>query len=148
MPPAADVPVVQLSIDETPAGGVPLEVGRKLAPLREEGVLVVGSGNIVHNLHAYAWGRHSREPFDWAVRFESAAREIMLTGEFRPLIDYDTLGRDALLSIPTPTISCRCSTFLAATRRGTVSAFQSKASMAGPFQCCPCGLDRSRRNGT
>jgi len=49
------------------------EVGRKLAPLREEGVLIVGSGNLVHNLHTYAWGRHVPDPYDWAVRFETEA---------------------------------------------------------------------------
>jgi 4,5-DOPA dioxygenase extradiol len=65
-------------------------------------VLIVGSGNIVHNLHTYAWGRHSREPYDWAVRFESAARNAMLAGEFTALVDYGALGPDALLSIPTP----------------------------------------------
>ena len=100
--PAADIPVVQLSIDETKPASFHFDVGRKLAPLREEGVLIVGSGNIVHNLHAYAWGRHSRDPYDWAVRFESAARDVMLAGEFTPLVNYESLGRDALLSIPTP----------------------------------------------
>jgi 4,5-DOPA dioxygenase extradiol len=73
-----------------------------LALLREEDVLIVGSGNLVHNLHAYAWDRQSREPYDWAVRFESAARDFMLAGEFGPLVNYETLGQDALLSIPTP----------------------------------------------
>jgi len=100
--PAADIPVVQLSINETKPASFHFDVGRKLAPLREEGVLIVGSGNIVHNLHTYAWGRHSRDPYHWAVRFESAARDVMLAGEFRPLVNYETLGRDALLSIPTP----------------------------------------------
>ena len=69
------MPVVQLSIDETQPRGFHYELGRRLAPLRDEGVLVIGSGNLVHNLHAYAWGRQPVEPFDWAVRFESAARE-------------------------------------------------------------------------
>jgi 4,5-DOPA dioxygenase extradiol len=100
--PAADIPVVQLSIDETKPASFHLDVGRHLAPLRDEGVLIVGSGNLVHNLHAYAWGRHSREPYDWAVRFESTARNLMLSGEFSPLVNYDLLGKDALLSIPTP----------------------------------------------
>jgi 4,5-DOPA dioxygenase extradiol len=100
--PAADVPVVQLSIDETKPASFHLEIGRKLASLRGEGVLVVGSGNLVHNLHAYAWGRHSREPYDWAVRFENTARNLMLAGEFSPLVNYELLGKDALLSIPTP----------------------------------------------
>ena len=100
--PAADVPVVQLSIDETKPPSFHFEVGRLLAPLRAEGVLIVGSGNLVHNLHAYAWGRHSPDPYDWAVRFESAARKLMLAGDYGPLMNYESLGKDALLSIPTP----------------------------------------------
>jgi 4,5-DOPA dioxygenase extradiol len=100
--PAADVPVVQLSIDETKSPSFHFEVGRLLAPLRAEGVLIVGSGNLVHNLHAYAWGRHSPDPYDWAVRFESTARKLMLAGDYGPLMDYEALGKDALLSIPTP----------------------------------------------
>jgi 4,5-DOPA dioxygenase extradiol len=100
--PAADIPIVQLSIDETKPASFHFEIGRKLAPLRDEGVLIVGSGNLVHNLHTYAWGRHPRDPYDWAVRFEGAAREMMLAGEHKPLINYETLGQDAALSIPTP----------------------------------------------
>jgi 4,5-DOPA dioxygenase extradiol len=73
-----------------------------LFPLRDEGVLIVGSGNLVHNLHAYAWGKHDVEPFDWAVRFESLARELILSGDHAPLVAYETLGRDAMLSVPTP----------------------------------------------
>ncbi len=100
--PAADIPVVQLAIDERQPPQFHFEIGRRLAPLRGEGVLIVGSGNIVHNLHAYAWGAHRPEPYDWAVRFETRARELLLSGETKPLIDYETLGREALLSIPTP----------------------------------------------
>jgi 4,5-DOPA dioxygenase extradiol len=100
--PAADIPIVQLSIDETKPASFHFEIGKKLAVLREEGVLIVGSGNLVHNLHTYAWGGHSRDPYDWAVRFESAARDMMLAGEHKPLIHYETLGPDAALSIPTP----------------------------------------------
>jgi 4,5-DOPA dioxygenase extradiol len=100
--PQADVPVVQLSIDETQPAEFHYELAKRLAPLRDEGVLVIGSGNLVHNLHTYAWGQHVVAPFEWAVRFEARARELMLAGEHRPLIAYETLGRDALLSIPTP----------------------------------------------
>jgi 4,5-DOPA dioxygenase extradiol len=100
--PHADVPVVQLSIDETQPPAFHYDVGKHLAPLRDEGVLVAGSGNIVHNLHAFAWGKHAAEPYDWAVRFEQRVRALMTAGEHQPLIDYDTLGRDAALSIPTP----------------------------------------------
>ena len=100
--PDADIPVVQLAIDETQPPEFHYELGRRLAPLRDEGVLIVGSGNIVHNLHAYAWGRHPVDPFDWAVRFETRARELLDARLHEPLIDYESLGNDALLSVPTP----------------------------------------------
>ncbi|HJQ23954.1 MAG TPA: 4,5-DOPA dioxygenase extradiol [Blastocatellia bacterium] len=100
--PEADVPVVQLSLDETQAAAYHYELAARLAPLRDEGVLVLGSGNLVHNLHAYAWGRHGVEPFDWAVRFERQARALLLEGDHAPLINYETMGRDALLAAPTP----------------------------------------------
>lgn len=100
--PKADIPVVQLSIDETQPGDFHFALGKRLTPLRDEGILIMGSGNLVHNLHTYAWGRHMPEPYDWAVRFETKARELMLSGEFEPLVKYDDLGSDAVLSIPTP----------------------------------------------
>jgi 4,5-DOPA dioxygenase extradiol len=100
--PQADVPIVQLSIDETKPPQFHYELGKRLAPLREEGVLIVGSGNIVHNLHAYAWGRHPAEPFDWAARFDARVRELLLEHVDAPLVDYESLGRDAMLSAPTP----------------------------------------------
>jgi 4,5-DOPA dioxygenase extradiol len=100
--PAADIPVVQLSIDETKPALFHYEIGRRIAPLRDEGVLIVGSGNLVHNLHAYAWGGHPREPYDWAVRFEEAAKQLMLAGDIKSMASYETLGKDAALCIPTP----------------------------------------------
>lgn len=100
--PKADVPVVQLSIDEAQPPAFHYELGQRLAPLREEGVLIVGSGNLVHNLHTYAWGRQDVDPFDWAIRFENRARALMTGSDFAPLVDYESLGRDALLSAPTP----------------------------------------------
>lgn len=100
--PKADIPVVQLSIDETKPASWHYELARKLAPLRDEGVLIIGSGNLVHNLHTYSWGNHAVAPYDWAVRFEKMARESMSSGNFAPLVDYEALGRDAMLSAPTP----------------------------------------------
>ena len=100
--PDADVPVVQLSIDETQPADFHYELAKRLAPLRDEGVLVAGSGNLVHNLHAYAWGGHPGEPLDWAARFDALARELLLAGDHAPLVGYESLGRDALLSAPTP----------------------------------------------
>ena len=100
--PDADVPVIQLSIDETLTAQQHYVIGSALAPLREQGILIVGSGNLVHNLHAYGWGRRVIEPYDWAVRFEQQARAWMLSGEHQPLINYEKLGKDAMLSVPTP----------------------------------------------
>jgi len=100
--PGADIPIVQLSVDETRPAGFHYEIGRQLAPLREEGVLIVGSGNLVHNLHTYAWGGRSQDPYDWAIRFEDVAKELILSGAHKTLVDYEALGPDAALSIPTP----------------------------------------------
>jgi 4,5-DOPA dioxygenase extradiol len=100
--PQADIPVVQLAIDERQPPLYHYEVGKRLAPLREEGVLIVGSGNLVHNLHSYAWGRAGVEAYDWAMRFEKRVRELLLAGDDAPLVAYEGLGRDARLSVPTP----------------------------------------------
>jgi 4,5-DOPA dioxygenase extradiol len=100
--PNADVPVVQLSIDETQSASFHFDIGKRLAPLREQGVLIVGSGNLVHNLHTYAWGKHVIEPYPWAQEFERRARDLILGDEPQALVDYERLGREALLSVPTP----------------------------------------------
>lgn len=101
--PKADIPIVQLSIDETQPASFHHDIGKRLAPLREEGVFIVGSGNLVHNLHAYAWGRHVVEPYDWAISFEARVRELLLAEETRPLVEYEKeLDSEATLAVPTP----------------------------------------------
>jgi len=100
--PAADVPVVQLSIDATQPPAFHYELGRRLRPLRDEGVLLIGSGNVVHNLHAYAWKNPKVEPFDWTLRFDARVRELVAQGNHAALVDYPALGPDAALAIPTP----------------------------------------------
>jgi 4,5-DOPA dioxygenase extradiol len=100
--PAADVPVVQLRIDSTQPPAWHYALGRALRPLREEGVLILGSGNLVHNLQQYGWGEPERPAYDWAARFESRARALIAAGDHQPLIEYAELGRDAALSIQTP----------------------------------------------
>jgi len=101
MYPHADVPVFQLSIDISRPAAFHYELGRELAPLREKGVLIVGSGNIVHNL-----GRVSFEPdaapYDWAMEFDALSRDLIERGDHKELIAYEDLGRAASLSIPTP----------------------------------------------
>ena len=100
--PDADVPVVQLRIDATQTPAWHYALGRALRPLRDEGVLVVGSGNLVHNLMQYDRNNRTRPAWDWAARFEARARALMLAGEHGPLIDYPAMGEDAMDSIPTP----------------------------------------------
>jgi 4,5-DOPA dioxygenase extradiol len=102
MYPAADIPVIQLSIDEMQPPEFHYRLGTALRPLRDAGVLILGSGDVVHNLHTYAWGGQPAEPFDWALRFETRVRELLVQGDHAPLIDYPSMGPDALLSIPTP----------------------------------------------
>jgi 4,5-DOPA dioxygenase extradiol len=121
--PEAGVPVVQLSIDETQPASFHYELGRRLSPLRDEGILIVGSGNLVHNLHTYAWGRHPVEPFDWAVRFENQARALIESGNHQPLVDYESLGRDAMLSAPTPDHYLPLLYVLGARRPGEAATF-------------------------
>lgn len=100
--PEADVPVVQLSIDASRPPRFHYDLGRRLAALRRENILIVGSGNLVHNLSQYAWDEPAPQPFDWAVRAENLVRKLLASGDDEKLIDYEKLGRDAAVAIPTP----------------------------------------------
>jgi len=99
--PDADIPVVQLSIDATQPPAWHHELAKRLAPLREEGILILGSGNIVHNLGLIQWSADAR-PFDWASRFSGRVREALAEGRFDALIAWEALDVDARLSVPTP----------------------------------------------
>lgn len=100
--PDADIPVVQLGIDRTQPPEFHYELGQKLQALRDEGVLIFASGNVVHNLHAYAWGQETAEPFPWAVDFEQTVRASLDSHDHAPIIAYETLGESAMMSVPTP----------------------------------------------
>ena len=97
--PSADVPVVQLSVDGTAGAQAHFDLARRLAPLRDEGVLVLGSGNVVHNLRAMQ--PPGAPPWPWAGRFDAAVRSAVLANQPERLIDYEQLD-GAALSVPTP----------------------------------------------
>jgi len=101
MYPEADIPMVQLSIDGRQLPGFHLELGSALAPLRDEGVLILGSGNVVHNLQMARLAGDT-PPLDWAVRFEAEVRRRIGSGDGASLADLPALGPDARQSVPTP----------------------------------------------
>ena len=101
MYPQADVPVVQLAIDATKAGEYHYAIGQRLSALRDEGVMLLGSGNVVHNLRVIRWG-DGAPAYPWAMRFNEAARGYLERGDHAPLVDYLALGDAAQMSVPTP----------------------------------------------
>lgn len=97
--PQADIPIVQLSIDLEKPPAYHFALGQQLQALRDEGVLIIGSGNVVHNLRRLDRGTAGH---DWAVRFNGAMRKALLEGDLQAVVDYQALGQDAALSVPTP----------------------------------------------
>ena len=95
--PAADIPVAQLSLDRARPDRWHYEAGRRLGALRDEGVLIMGSGDIVHNLRAIDW-RQPTAPA-WADRFNETAKRLIAAGDHDPLIDWRSLGADAEIAI-------------------------------------------------
>jgi 4,5-DOPA dioxygenase extradiol len=99
--PAADIPIVALSIDIASPPRFHFDIGRRLAPLRDDGVLILGTGNVVHNL--WVFRRYDEDlAYDWAISFNDYVREAILARDFDALIDYESFGDAARLSVPTP----------------------------------------------
>jgi 4,5-DOPA dioxygenase extradiol len=96
MYPGADIPVVQLSLAHSRDGKLHFEIGQHLLPLRSEGVLILGSGNVVHNLRRMQF---EGKPLDWALAFDSEVKKDIVQNDFQPLVNYQTLGEAATLSI-------------------------------------------------
>jgi 4,5-DOPA dioxygenase extradiol len=96
--PGADIPVLQLSLDGTQPAAFQHALGRRLTPLRDEGILLIGSGDVVHNLRTLRWGG---APYDWAQRFNDRVRDCLLRGETESLADFAQWGDDAQRSVPT-----------------------------------------------
>ena len=87
--PAANVPVVQLSLDRSQQPDYHYALGKELQALRNKGVLIVGSGNIVHNLRTAVW---REEAYDWAIEFDNKIKGLVLNGNHDPIVHYQTLG--------------------------------------------------------
>ena len=99
MYPGADIPVVQLSLDTTNSPAFHYEVAKRLAPLRDEGVLILGSGDIVHNLRMHDF--HDPTPAGWALEFNETVKELIVARQHESLIDYESLQPHWRLAIPT-----------------------------------------------
>ncbi|MBF0484913.1 MAG: 4,5-DOPA dioxygenase extradiol [Candidatus Omnitrophica bacterium] len=96
--PKADVPVVQLSLNRKEGAEFHYKLGQELKGLRREGVLIIGSGNMVHNLGRMSW---EDAAFDWALKFDEQLKQLILSGDHASIINYKSLGSAADLSIPT-----------------------------------------------
>lgn len=104
MYPDAKIPVLQLSIDYSKPAAYHYNLAKELAALRKKGVLIIGSGNMVHNLRMVAWDKFN-EPnygYDWAVEMHELFKKKITDGDHQALMNYETLSKSAKLAIPTP----------------------------------------------
>jgi len=102
--PGADVPVVELSMDYNLTPQYHYELAKELVRFRRKGVLIIGSGNIVHNLRMISW-EHANEPeygFDWALLANDIFKKLILDNNYKDLINYQKLGREVQMAVPTP----------------------------------------------
>lgn len=104
MYPEAKIPVLQLSIDYTKGPQYHYELAKELYSLRKKGILIIGSGNMVHNLRMVAWDRMDQPGFgyDWALKMNDTFKQLITDGDYKPLINYESLGAESSLAIPTP----------------------------------------------
>lgn len=102
--PDADVPVIQLSLDYRQSPQYHYELAQELASLRKKGILIIGSGNMVHNLRMVAWDKLNDDGYgyDWALVASEKMKAFILSGDHQKLIDYRSHGRAFDLAIPTP----------------------------------------------
>ena len=99
--PAADIPVIQLSLDYRQGALYHFQLAKELQGLRKKGILIIGSGNMVHNLGILDW-KNPNSGFDWAIEANTTMKNLISSGDFSSLIDYQAQGKAFQLSIPTP----------------------------------------------
>lgn len=102
MYPEANIPVLQLSIDYTKDARYHYELAKELQLLRKKGILILGSGNMVHNLRMMSWAMINGGGYDWALQMNDKFKSLILNNEHQPLMNYQSLGKEAMLAIPTP----------------------------------------------
>ncbi|WEK19298.1 MAG: 4,5-DOPA dioxygenase extradiol [Candidatus Pedobacter colombiensis] len=102
MYPEAIIPVLQLSIDYTQDAAYHYNLAKELYELRKKGILILGSGNMVHNLRMMSWEMIHGGGYDWALEMNDKFKSLILNREHQQLADYRNLGREAMLAIPTP----------------------------------------------
>lgn len=101
--PNADIPVIQMSIDYSQPASYHYELAKELSSLRQKGVLIIGSGNMVHNLRLVAWNKLNEQfAFDWALEANEKMKSYILNGDHQKLIDFRSQGKAFDLAIPTP----------------------------------------------
>ncbi len=102
--PDADVPVIEMSIDRSKPSQYHYELAKELASLRNKGVLIIGSGNMVHNLRMVAWNKLNEVNYgyDWAIEASENMKKFILEGNHKSLINYRSQGKSFKLAIPTP----------------------------------------------
>ncbi len=100
--PNADIPVLQVSLDYTKPAQWHYDLAKELASLRKKGVLIVGSGNMVHNLGMVSWRNMNGPGYDWAIEMNETFKKLILENDHKALINYSSLGKAAQLAIPSP----------------------------------------------
>jgi 4,5-DOPA dioxygenase extradiol len=137
--PKADVPVVQMSLDYYQSPQYHYDLAKELSPLRAKGVLIIGSGNMVHNLGLVSWENIDKPGFgyDWATEANEKMKMFILSGDYKSLIDYKSQGRAINQSIPTPEhfLPLLCSLALKEAEE-TVTLFNDKAVAGSLTMTC------------
>jgi 4,5-DOPA dioxygenase extradiol len=131
MYPKADIPVLQLSIDFTKGGKQHYELAKELSILRKKGVLILGSGNMVHNLRLISWELIHGGGFDWTIAMNEKFKQLITDGDHAALANYEGLGKEAKLAIPTPEHYLPLLYILALQEKNEIPLFFNDKAVAG-----------------
>lgn len=142
--PKADVPVIQMSLDYSQPAQYHYELARELASLRRKGVLIVGSGNMVHNLGMVAWDRlnDSGYGYDWAIEARNKMKSCILSGDHQPLVNFQAQGKAFNLAIPTPEHFLPLLYTLALQEKDEAPSFFNDKAVAGSLTMTSVKIDK------